>query len=94
MTGCVTIEDQLNSPDPAVRLTGEHRLLAQARTSGNPEDVVNAVKRIQTRPLLLEIAKNASRERPEEGQAALSKLTDEEDFAELTCSAEAPSVRS
>ena len=93
LTGCVSIEDQLNSQDPNVRLQGEHRLLTQARLSGKPEEVLNAVKRIQTKPLLLEIAKNANQKRLEEGQAALSKLTDEKDFATLTCSAESPQIR-
>ena len=43
--------------------------------------------------MLLEIAKNASQKRIGEGQAALSKLTDEKDFATLACSAEAPQIR-
>ena len=93
ITGCVSIEDQLNSQDPSVRLVGEHRLLTQARMSGKSEDVLNAVKRIQTKPLLLEIAKNASQKKIEEGQMALSKLTDEKDFATLACSAESPQIR-
>lgn len=93
MTGCVSIEDQLNSQDPSVRLVGEHRLLTQARMSGKPEEVLNAVKRIQTKPLLLEIAKNAGQKRIEEGLTALSQLTDENDFATLACSAEAPQIR-
>ena len=93
MTGCVTIEDQLNSPDPSTRLIGEHQLLTQARQSGKEEEVLNAVKRIQTKPLLLEIAKNANPKRIAEGQEAFSKLTDEKDFATLACSAEAPSIR-
>ncbi|MBQ8113938.1 MAG: hypothetical protein IJ146_12130, partial [Kiritimatiellae bacterium] len=93
ITGCVSIEDQLNSQDPSVRLAGEHRLLTQARMSGKSEDVLNAVKRIQTKPLLLEIAKDASPRRPEEGQEALSKLTDEKDFAILACSAESTQIR-
>ena len=93
MTGCVTIEDQLNSPDPSTRLIGEHRLLTQARQSGKEEEVLNAVKRIQTKPLLLEIAKNANQKRIAEGQQAFSKLTDEKDFTTLACSAEAPSIR-
>ena len=92
-TGCVSIEDQLNSQDPSVRLVGEHRLLTQARMSGKPEEVLNAVKRIHTKPLLIEIAKNASQKRIEEGQTALSQLTDENDFATLACSAEAPQIR-
>ena len=93
MTGCVTIEDQLNSPDPSTRLIGEHRLLTQARQSGKEEEVLNAVKRIQTKPLLLEIAKNANQKRIAGGREAFSKLTDEKDFATLACSAEAPSIR-
>ena len=93
MTGCVSIEDQLNSPDPSTRLIGEHRLLTQARQSGKKEEVLNAVKRVQTKSLLLEIAKNANQERTAEGQQALSKLTDEKDFTTLACSAEAPSIR-
>ncbi len=93
MTGCVTIEEQLNSPDPSTRLVGEHRLLTQARQSGKAEEVLNAVKRIQTKPLLLEIAKNANQNMIEEGRLALSKLTDEKDFATLACSAEAPQIR-
>ena len=93
MTGCVSIEEQLNSPDPSVRLTGEHRLLTQARMSGKPEEVLNAVKRIQTKPLLLEIAKNARRENLDEGKVAVSKLTDEKDFTTLACSALSPQIR-
>ena len=93
MTGCVTIEDQLNSPDPSTRLIGEHRLLTQARQSGKEEEVLNAVKRIQTKQLLLEIAKNAPQKRIAEGQQAFAKLTDEKDFTMLACSAEAPSIR-
>ena len=83
MVGCVSIEDQLNSPDPATRLVGEHRLLEQARLSGKPEDMLNAVKRVESRTLLLEIAKSARQNRIPEGQLALSKLTDENDFATL-----------
>ena len=93
MTGCVSIEDQLNSQDPNVRVQGEYRLLTNARLSGKPEEVVSAINRIQTKSLLLEIAKNASQKRIGEGQAALSKLTDEKDFATLACSAEAPQIR-
>ena len=93
ITGCVTIEDQLNSPDPSTRLVGEHRLLTQARQSGKAEEVLNAVKRIQTKPLLLEISKNASQKSIEEGQLALSKLTDEKDFATLACLAVSPQIR-
>lgn len=93
ITGCVTIEDQLNSPDPSTRLVGEHRLLTQARQSGKAEEVLNAVKRIQTKPLLLEISKNASQKSIEEGQLALSKLTDEKDFATLACLAVTPQIR-
>ena len=93
MTGCVSIEDQLNSQDPNVRVQGEYRLLTNARLSGKPEEVVSAINRIQTKSLLLEIAKNANQKRLEEGQAALSKLDDEKDFATLTCSAEAPQIR-
>lgn len=93
ITGCVTIEDQLNSPDPSTRLVGEQRLLTQARLSGKPEDVLNAVKRIQTQSLLFEIAKNANEKMVEEGRQALSRLTDEKDLATLACSAESPSVR-
>lgn len=93
MTGCVSIEDQLNSQDPNVRVQGEYRLLTNARLSGKPEEVVSAIKRIQTKSLLLEIAKNASQKRIEEGQTALSQLTDENDFATLACSAEAPQIR-
>ena len=52
LTGCVSIEDQLNSQDPSVRLQGEYRLLSNARLSGKPEEVANAVKRIQTKQLL------------------------------------------
>ena len=93
MTGCVSIEDQLNSQDPNVRVQGEYRLLTNARLSGKPEEVVSAINRLQTKSLLLEIAKNASQKRIGEGQAALSKLTDEKDFATLACSAEAPQIR-
>ncbi|MBQ6142719.1 MAG: hypothetical protein IJI54_15690 [Kiritimatiellae bacterium] len=93
ITGCVSIEDQLNSQDPNVRVQGEYRLLTNARLSGKPEEVVSAINRIQTKSLLLEIAKNASQKRIGEGQAALSKLTDEKDFATLACSAEAPQIR-
>lgn len=93
MTGCVSIEDQLNSQDPNVRVQGEYRLLTNARLSGKPKEVVSAINRIQTKSLLLEIAKNASQKRIGEGQAALSKLTDEKDFATLACSAEAPQIR-
>ena len=93
MTGCVSIEDQLNSQDPNVRVQGEYRLLTNARLSGKPEEVVSAINRIQTKSLLLEIAKNANQKRLEEGQAALSKLDDEKDFATLTCSAESPQIR-
>ena len=93
MAGCVSIEDQLNSQDPSVRLAGERRLMTQARLSGNPEEVLKAVKRIQTKPLLLEIAKNASQKRLAEGQAAFLQLTDEKDFSTLACSAEAPQIR-
>ena len=93
MTGCVSIEDQLNSQDPNVRVQGEYRLLTNARLSGKPEEVVSAINRIQTKSLLLEIAKNASQKRIGEGLAALSKLTDEKDFATLACSAEAPQIR-
>ena len=93
MTGCVSIEDQLNSQDPNVRVQGEYRLLTNARLSGKPEEVVSAINRIQTKSLLLEIAKNASQKRIGEGQAALSKLTDEKDFTTLACSAEAPQIR-
>lgn len=93
MTGCVSIEDQLNSQDPNVRVQGEYRLLTNARLSGKPEEVVSAINRIQTKSLLLEIAKNASQKRIEEGQTALSQLTDEKDFATLACSAEAPQIR-
>ena len=93
MTGCVSIEDQLNSQDPNVRVQGEYRLLTNARLSGKPEEVVSAINRIQTKSLLLEIAKNASQKRIGEGQAALSKLTDEKDFATLACSAEEPQIR-
>ena len=93
MTGCVSIEDQLNSQDPNVRVQGEYRLLTNARLSGKPEEVVSAINRIQTKSLLLEIAKNASQKRIGEGQASLSKLTDEKDFATLACSAEAPQIR-
>lgn len=93
ITGCVSIEDQLNSQDPNVRVQGEYRLLTNARLSGKPEEVVSAINRIQTKSLLLEIAKNASQKRIEEGQTALSQLTDENDFATLACSAEAPQIR-
>jgi len=93
MTGCVSIEDQLNSQDPNVRVQDEYRLLTNARLSGKPEEVVSAINRIQTKSLLLEIAKNASQKRIGEGQAALSKLTDEKDFTTLACSAEAPQIR-
>ena len=61
MTGCVSIEDQLNSQDPNVRVQGEYRLLTNARLSGKPEEVVSAINRIQTKSLLLEIAKRHSR---------------------------------
>ena len=93
LAGCVSIEDQLNSQDPSVRLQGEYRLLSNARLSGKPEEVANAVKCIQTKQLLLEIAKNASQNRIVEGQIALSKLTDEKDFVTLACSAQSPSLR-
>ena len=93
MVGCVSIEDQLNSPDPATRLVGEHRLLEQARLSGKPEDMLNAVKRVESRTLLLEIAKSARQNRIPEGQLALSKLTDENDFATLACSAESTQIQ-
>ena len=59
MTGCVSIEDQLNSQDPNVRVQGEYRLLTNARLSGKPEEVVSAINRIQTKSVLLEIAKDA-----------------------------------
>ena len=59
MTGCVSIEDQLNSQDPNVRAQGEYRLLTNARLSGKPEEVVSAINRIQTKSVLLEIAKDA-----------------------------------
>ena len=93
LTGCVSIEDQLNSQDPSVRLRGEYRLLSNARLSGKPEEVANAVKRIQTKQLLLEIAKNASQKRIEEGRLAIAKLTDEKDLTELACSAQSPLLR-
>lgn len=93
ITGCVSIEEQLNSQDPNVRVQGEYRLLTNARLSGKPEEVVSAINRIQTKSLLLEIAKNASQKRIGEGQSALSKLTDEKDFTTLACSAEAPQIR-
>ena len=59
MTGCVSIEDQLNSQDPNVRVQGEYRLLTNARLSGKPEEVVSAINRIQIKSVLLEIAKDA-----------------------------------
>ena len=93
ITGCVTIEEQLNSPDPSTRLAGEHRLLTQARQSGKAEEILNAVKRIQTKSLLLEIAKNVSQKDIEEGKLAFLKLTDEKDFATLACSAVSPQIR-
>ena len=55
MTGCVSIEDQLNSQDPNVRVQGEYRLLTNARLSGKPKEVVSAINRIQTKSLLLEL---------------------------------------
>ena len=45
MTGCVSIEDQLNSQDPSVRPVGEHRLLTQARMSGKPE-IIGGMRRL------------------------------------------------
>ena len=90
MTGCVSIEDQLNSPDPTTRMRGEQRLLKQSRLSGTVNDRVEAVKRVQTPQLLMEVARSAT---IPEGRIAVSKLANENDLADVVCTAQALEIR-
>lgn len=93
LTGCVSIEEQLNSQSPAIRQIGEQRLLTKARLSGQNGEVLNAINRIQTKSLLLEIAKNANDRNIDEGKLALTKLSDEKDFSTLVLLAQSPEIR-
>ena len=103
ITGCMSIEEQLASNDPAIRKCGEERLLEESRRSGKPEDRIAAIKRIGSSDLLRDIAKCAKpaykaqgylvASTIPEGQAALAKLTEEKDFAFLACVAESDEIR-
>ena len=83
LSGCMSLEERLASNDPKVKNQAERELVQNSRRSGNPAERIAAVNRLTDQKLLLEIAITACGTTEQDGEAAVSKLKNEEDLVSV-----------
>ena len=103
LSGCMSLEERLASNDPNVRQSAELELISNSRKTGTEADRIDAIKRVTTVDLLVEIAKTAkpaqhtnNRIVPStipDGLAALEKISDQGMLSRLACMATSKDIR-
>ena len=103
LSGCMSLEERLASDDPNVRRYAELELINNSRMTGTEADRIDAIKRVTTVDLLVDIATTAKpaqhakhRTVPStipDGLAALEKISDQEALSQLACMATSKEIR-
>lgn len=92
VSGCMSLEERLVSPDPTIKRNAEYELVDKAHGSGNLTECIAAVERVSDRELLRGVALQTSAKYAQEGVAAVKKLKDQDDFKAIATGAHAELV--
>lgn len=92
VSGCMSLEERLVSPDPTIKRNAEYELVNKAHGSGNLAECIAAVERVSDRELLRGVALQTSAKYAQEGVAAVKKLKDQDDFKAIATGAHAELV--